>query len=73
MITIAVKNIGGVLTPVSKVESNGFGIQFNGTNWLIFESKEEALAHEIIIEQGEKKINIELTEGEYLKLKNLLK
>lgn len=55
MIRIAVREINGRITPESKVESLGFGTMFNGVEWLIFESKEEAEQHEPVIDTKENK------------------
>lgn len=79
MIRIKVENIDGRLTPVELVKSAGFGIMFNGSEWLVFESREEAEENTPEIEVGNTSDNTVLNllesmspEG-ILRLKELLK
>jgi hypothetical protein len=55
MKTVKVKEVNGRIIPESTVKSLGFGTMFNGTEWLIFESKEEAEQYEPVIDTEENK------------------
>lgn len=42
MITIKTKNESGTIAPLGDINNAPFGRKFDGTNWLIFESQQEA-------------------------------
>ncbi len=75
MITVKAEIIEGIVTPKKAVVSKGFGTMFDGKNYLIFESQDEAQKYTPVIEPPkfeDEIITVELTRAEAEKLKELL-
>lgn len=81
MIKIQTSEIQGVLTPVEvkkgkttpiALPDSPYGKMFNGTEWMIFESEQEAIDNVPIIEDSEHEKE-SFTQDDIIKLKALLK